>query len=103
MNLRNIPLNSSGSSRLRVWPLLGNTTKPLVGMVRFIMSDGSRAPSSSSPTMIITGTDISAMASWKSYSDGLSFWKPRMVRADPREECSASMRVNSSCPLGSLT
>ena len=66
MNSSTARLNASGSSRLIVWPDHGMTTRPAVGMVRFMRSPGSRHGSSSSPVTTSVGTSIFFMSDRKS-------------------------------------
>ena len=101
-NVSTARLNTSGSSRLAVWPVRGRTARPAVGMVRLSISAGSRQPSSSSPTSTRTGMATLASSSVRSYRDGRAACTPRMVRALPSEECPASAAANSAHPRGFL-
>src|SRR5579863_5814595 len=55
MNSATWRLNSSGSSRLSVWPVFGNTASPDREIVRLRNRPGCRQWSSSSPTITSTG------------------------------------------------
>ena len=46
-------------------PLFGSTTRPAVGMVRFISNEGSSTASSSSPATINDGAVIPAISAIK--------------------------------------
>ena len=95
-------LNTPGSSRLAVWPVRGRMARPADGMVRLSISAVSRQPSSSSPARISTGTATPASSSRSAYSDGRPACTPRMVSAEPSDECPASAAANSAQPRGFL-
>ena len=67
-----IRLKSAGSSRFTVWPVLGSTHKPALGIARLRKRLVSRQGSSSSPTTSRVGTRIRAKPSLKSKSEARS-------------------------------
>src|SRR3954451_16318528 len=95
-------LNSSGSSRLMVWPQFGITASAAEAMFCFIRMPGLRQGQSSSPCRMSVGTESRRISSTRSYSDGRFRCTPSWVFAEPTAECCASMALNSAKPRGSL-
>ncbi len=96
-------LKASGSSRLIVWPALGRTTSPDVGILRFMKIAGSRHGSSSSPVMIRVGTSRRSIGFSRSKTEGRVICTPRIVSAWPFADPRASWSWNSCQPMGSLS
>src|SRR4051794_25412424 len=79
-------LNSSGSSRLMVWPQFG-IASAAEAMFCFIRMPGLRQGQSSSPCRMSVGMESRRISSTRSYSDGRSRCTPSWVFAEPTAEC----------------
>lgn len=69
----------AGSSRLIVWPVLGDIQRPAFGSAAFSIRLVSRHAASSSPTMSRTGVVIVANLSRRLCSDGRRAWQRLIV------------------------